>query len=47
MDDKKKEAEYMKQGEDFIKEVGVPYGADAAFIAGVEFGLKLREEELK
>lgn len=47
MENQELKDEYMLQAEKFIIENRVPFGADAAFYAGVEYGLALREQELK
>lgn len=38
--------QYMLEAEQFIIANRVPFGADAAFYAGVEYGLNLREQEI-
>ena len=46
MENKELEQEYIKIAEAYMLEIGAPNGADAAFIEGVKYGLKLREQEL-
>ncbi len=41
------EQEYTDKAVEYVEKYDVPAGADAAFIAGVEYGAKLRDEDIK